>query len=418
MAEGIKLEQLQTFLNNIVAKFWRKSEAQAVSFMGETQEVGSLPVDTTPTTGSTNLVTSGGVKSALDAKGNGTVTSVSVKMNGTTKGTVTTIGTIDLGTVITAHQDISGKLDKNTSITGATKCKITYDSKGLVTGGSDLAASDIPDLPASKVTSGTMSASRLPVANGSQAGIVSTGAQTFNGQKTFANATTFNDYAIIANGKDLQFKNTSGTNISAVLMNSTNTMAFGYGAATNGYTVEYHGGVIHFKVGTNHDIAAILDASKNLTVEGQVIGKQGVAAQGISDLAIPSIGGGSATEYKDLIHKNVSVSGSSYALTADSEGYARQYIVLELEEGGADAITISVTLPERNAEQYLLLDNWDSSKKTIGFTFATGTMIGDTAIEVAAGQSCEVSVIHTVGRDNDGNEESYLVVTSHDIAVE
>ena len=42
----------------------------------------------------------------------GTVTSVAVKMNNTTKGTITTSGTIDLGTVITAHQDISGKVDK------------------------------------------------------------------------------------------------------------------------------------------------------------------------------------------------------------------------------------------------------------------------------------------------------------------
>ena len=42
-------------------------------------------------------------------KNNGTVTSVAVKMNGATKGTVTSSGTIDLGTVITAHQDISGK---------------------------------------------------------------------------------------------------------------------------------------------------------------------------------------------------------------------------------------------------------------------------------------------------------------------
>lgn len=42
----------------------------------------------------------------------GTVTSVSVKMNGASKGTVTSSGTIDLGTVLTSHQNISGKLDK------------------------------------------------------------------------------------------------------------------------------------------------------------------------------------------------------------------------------------------------------------------------------------------------------------------
>lgn len=46
-------------------------------------------------------------------KNKGTVTSVAVKMNGTTKGTVTSSGTIDLGTVITSHQDISGLMPKS-----------------------------------------------------------------------------------------------------------------------------------------------------------------------------------------------------------------------------------------------------------------------------------------------------------------
>ena len=45
-------------------------------------------------------------------KNTGTVTSVAVKMNGATKGTVTSSGTIDLGTVITSHQDISGLVPK------------------------------------------------------------------------------------------------------------------------------------------------------------------------------------------------------------------------------------------------------------------------------------------------------------------
>ena len=37
---------------------------------------------------------------------------------------------------------------KNADITGATKTKITYDAKGLVTAGADLEASDIPDISA------------------------------------------------------------------------------------------------------------------------------------------------------------------------------------------------------------------------------------------------------------------------------
>lgn len=40
---------------------------------------------------------------------------------------------------------LSNKVDKNASITGATKTKITYDSKGLVTSGADATTSDIAD---------------------------------------------------------------------------------------------------------------------------------------------------------------------------------------------------------------------------------------------------------------------------------
>lgn len=62
-------------------------------------------------------------------KNKGTVTSVSVKMNGASKGTVTNSGTIDLGTVITAHQDISGKLDKTTYEVNKT---IAFGSSGVL----------------------------------------------------------------------------------------------------------------------------------------------------------------------------------------------------------------------------------------------------------------------------------------------
>lgn len=41
---------------------------------------------------------------------------------------------------------LSNKVTANGAITGATKTKITYDSKGLVTAGADLTASDIPTL--------------------------------------------------------------------------------------------------------------------------------------------------------------------------------------------------------------------------------------------------------------------------------
>ena len=53
-----------------------------------------------------------------------------------------------------AGYGITDAVSKNSAIQGGTKCKITYDSKGLVTSGADLSASDIPNLDWSKITSG------------------------------------------------------------------------------------------------------------------------------------------------------------------------------------------------------------------------------------------------------------------------
>ena len=92
-----------------------------------TTGVISAQYDSTPTADSEKLMKSKDIKTALDGKAS---TSHSHSISDVT----------DLST------SLGNKLDKNTAITGATKPVITYDSKGLVTGGRDLQASDIPDL--------------------------------------------------------------------------------------------------------------------------------------------------------------------------------------------------------------------------------------------------------------------------------
>jgi hypothetical protein len=54
------------------------------------------------------------------------------------------------------------KVTANTAITAGTKAKITYDAKGLVTGGADLLPADIPVLDAAKITTGTFVDARIP----------------------------------------------------------------------------------------------------------------------------------------------------------------------------------------------------------------------------------------------------------------
>lgn len=62
----------------------------------------------------------------------GTITGIT--MNGASKGTS---GVVDLGTVITAHQDISGKADKSTTTTAGTYKSVTVNTDGIVTGGTN-----------------------------------------------------------------------------------------------------------------------------------------------------------------------------------------------------------------------------------------------------------------------------------------
>jgi hypothetical protein len=59
------------------------------------------------------------------------------------------------------------KVDENAPIVAATKTKVTYDGKGLVTGGADLAASDLPTgIDAAKISGGSISNAEFDYLNG------------------------------------------------------------------------------------------------------------------------------------------------------------------------------------------------------------------------------------------------------------
>lgn len=81
----------------------------------------------------------------------------------------------------------NGKLTGNAAITGATKTKITYDSKGLVTAGADLIASDMPTgIDAANIGTGTVSNTEFGYLDG-----VSSAIQTqINGKQNTVGFTT------------------------------------------------------------------------------------------------------------------------------------------------------------------------------------------------------------------------------------
>ena len=138
-----------TTVNNLVINKLTKAQYDAIQNPSDT-ELYLVPdvIDSTPTSGSDNMVTSGGVYTALSNKADasdiptestvsgwgftknaGTITGIT--MNGASKGTS---GVVDLGTVITSHQDISGKAN-------------TADLATVATSGSYTDLDDKPTIP-------------------------------------------------------------------------------------------------------------------------------------------------------------------------------------------------------------------------------------------------------------------------------
>ena len=105
----------------------------------------------------------------------------------------------DEGTHLTKSTADGYYVAKNAAITAGTGTKITYDSKGLVTGSSSLSASDIPSLDASKITSGTLPDARIASAatwNGKQDKITASNklaASLVSGLATVATSGSYND---------------------------------------------------------------------------------------------------------------------------------------------------------------------------------------------------------------------------------
>ena len=115
-------------------------------------------------------------------------------------------GQLPISTATQAALDT--KVDENASIVAATKTKITYDAKGLVTAGADLSASDIPTgINAANISSGLISNAEFDYLNGLTDNI-----QTqFNGkQQTLTLTTTGTSGAATLVGGTLNIPQYSG----------------------------------------------------------------------------------------------------------------------------------------------------------------------------------------------------------------
>lgn len=121
-----------------------------------TQLKTSLALNNVDNTSDANKPISSATQTALDAKQDTLVSGTNIKtVNNTSllgSGNISISSAVAWGGVtgtLSNQTDLQtaldGKVDENTAITGATKTKITYDAKGLVTAGADATTADIAD---------------------------------------------------------------------------------------------------------------------------------------------------------------------------------------------------------------------------------------------------------------------------------
>jgi hypothetical protein len=120
-----------------------------------TQLKTSLALNNVDNTSDANKPVSSATQTALDAKQATLVSGTNIKtVNNTSllgSGNITIAGgggtwgsiTGTLSNQTDLQTALDGKVDENTAITGATKTKVTYDAKGLVTAGADATTADI-----------------------------------------------------------------------------------------------------------------------------------------------------------------------------------------------------------------------------------------------------------------------------------
>jgi hypothetical protein len=121
-----------------------------------TQLKSSLALNNVDNTSDANKPVSSATQTALDAKQATLVSGTNIKtVNNTSllgSGNIAISSAVAWGGVtgtLSNQTDLQtaldGKVDENSAITGATKTKVTYDQKGLVTAGADATTADIAD---------------------------------------------------------------------------------------------------------------------------------------------------------------------------------------------------------------------------------------------------------------------------------
>jgi len=124
-------------------------------------DIDGAPTSLPPSPHTHEIADITGLQTALDGKLGVNQNAVSASKLLTPR-TIAATGDATWSVSFDGSANVSGALTLASIVTAGTYAKTTVNAKGLVTGGSSLVAADIPNLDASKITSGVFAVARIP----------------------------------------------------------------------------------------------------------------------------------------------------------------------------------------------------------------------------------------------------------------
>ncbi len=325
--------------------------------------------------------------------------------------------------------DSSGNLNHSNTASTGTFTKVTIDAQGHVTTGATLAASDIPDLAASKITSGTIPSDRIASDAVTAAKLSDSSVTKFGGAGATDNIVTFPDgdfkgqFFFDEKNEDLYIY--TGQSFLPITVISGNLINAGtYNANTNllssvttagsaaGFT---SGAALPAPAGTNLNYYVVVDTSGTGSGNAPAVAlappdmlislgtgstfqlidvSNAIAGQTAANISVVPVGGVAATNVQSAIQELDTEKIGAASPTFTGTVLLGQNAVLAFEGSADDANETTITVTNPTADRSIVFPDVSGNVVTTGDTgTVTSTMIANATIANAdISASAEIAV--------------------------
>jgi hypothetical protein len=325
--------------------------------------------------------------------------------------------------------DASGNLNHSNTATAGTFTKLTIDAQGHVTTGASLAASDVPDLAASKITSGTLPADRIASDAVTAAKLADSSVTKFGGAGATDNIVTFPDgdfkgqFFFDEKNEDLYIY--TGTSFLPITVISGNLINAGtYNANTNllssvttagsaaGFT---SGAALPAPAGTNLNYYVVVDTSGTGSGNAPAVAlappdmlislgtgstfelidvSNAIAGQTAANISVVATGNISSTDVQAALQELDSEKLGAASPTFTGTVLLGQNAVLAFEGSTDDGNETTITVTDPTADRTITIPDVTGTVITTGDTgTVTSTMIANATIANAdISASAEIAV--------------------------